>query len=76
MSMQKPLSTIFDQADAAAARERRDEIEHKKQVQKSEREAKKIQQQKRKNAELRAKFVAPVLLIITIIVSLIIWMAE
>ena len=73
MVSQKPLGTIYDEADAAAARERAEEIEHKKQVQKSEREAKRLAKEKKKTAELRAKFVAPLLLILTIVVSFLIW---
>lgn len=71
--MTQGFNTHFDKADAKLAQQKAEEIEKLKQEKKLARLAKKKAKERKKSAQLKSKIVAPVLLIITLIISYLIW---
>lgn len=74
--MPQGINKNFDAADARLAQQKAEEIEQLKQQKKREREFKKKQKEQVQKQAFLAKFVAPLLLLISAALSYFIWMSR
>jgi uncharacterized membrane protein (DUF106 family) len=67
------IPSIFSQADAKLAKQKAEEIERLKRETQQARLSQKRAKERKKQAELKSKLIAPIILIITLIISYLIW---